>query len=277
MGGVTGKICPPKKKSSVDELLDNTEGEYTRDKSETVRAILIASDYKQTDTPLDCVKFNGVQMQQLMQRCGIDDVTVLFQNDITKSKITEAMNDVASRCEADDTLFIYFLGHGDYQDDKDGDEEDGQDEVLCLVGDDPSQWDYMSDDEWSDLITGAIPPDTRIVLVTDCCHSGSMADMDKAEWNGREAVNLVGCADEQTGMDMGKGSFFTNSLIKAVDEFQAEGNSEYNVAELYNKTLEVFERDCRPILEPLGLNQTLGIESPGTFDPANMQWPLAPQ
>merc|ERR1712226_1111773 len=105
-------------------------------------------------------------MQQLMQRCGVTDVTVLFQNDITKDKITRAFQDVSDRCEADDTLFVYFLGHGDYQEDKDGDEEDGQDEVLCLVQDDPSQWDYMSDDEWSELITSTIPKETRIVLVT---------------------------------------------------------------------------------------------------------------
>lgn len=262
-----------------DELLDNTnpEEEYSRDSPETVRAIIIASDYKQTDTPLDCVKFNGVQMQQLMQRCGVADVTCLFQDDITKSNITRAFQDVSARCEADDTLFVYFLGHGDYQDDKDGDEEDGQDEVLCLVGDDPSQWDYMSDDEWSELITSTIPQETRIVLVTDCCHSGSMADMGKEAWYGREAVNLVGCADDQTGMDVGKGSFFTNCLIKAIDKFQAEDNTEYSVAELYNATLEFFNEECRPILEPMGLNQTLGIETPGTFDAARMQWPLVPQ
>lgn len=270
-------MCAQPKKIKVDEELSETEGDFERDKSETVRAVIIASDYKQTDTPLDCVRFNAVQVQELMQRCGVRDVVTLLQDDITKEKITAAIQDIGDRCGPDDTLFIYFLGHGDYQDDESGDEADGKDEVLCLVGDDPSQWDYMSDDEWSELIISSISAETRIMMVTDCCHSGSMADMDKPAWQGREAVNMVGCSDDQTGMDMGKGSFFTNCLIKAIDSFQAQGNSEYSVAELYNATLGIFNQECRPILEPMGLNQSLGIECPAGFAANRMQWPLVPK
>lgn len=274
---VMGQTCFKQKRKVVDAEVSDAEGEYDRDKSAVVRAILIASDYAQTDTPLDCVRFNGVQMQQLLQRCGIQEVHTLFQNDVTKSKIVDTVQSVGSQCGPDDTVFIYFLGHGDYQDDKDGDEADGQDEVLCLVGDDPSQWDYMSDDEWSQLITSSVPSETRILIVTDCCHSGSMADMARPEWKDREAINIAGCADDETSMDTGSGSFMTNCLVKAIGNFESEGNDEYSVAELYNAMMEVFDADVRPSLESMGLNQSIAIECPAGFNYNKMPWPLVPR
>lgn len=272
-----GQNCFKQKRAVVDAEVEEAEPEYDRDKSEVVRAILIASDYAQTDTPLDCVRFNGVQMQQLVQRSGVTEVYTLFQNDITKRKITDTLQSVGSQCGPDDTLFIYFLGHGDYQDDQDGDEADGQDEVLCLVGEDPSQWDYMSDDEWSELITSSVPAETRILIVTDCCHSGSMADMARPCWKGREVINITGCADDQTSMDTGSGSFMTNCLIKAIGNFESEGTTDYSVAQLYNAMLTVFDEDVRPSLESMGLNQSIGIECPADFNYNMMPWPLVPK
>jgi len=115
-------------------------------------------------------------------------------------------------------VFIHYSGHGTQVRDDGGYEMDGRDEALV-------PWDcrrsgMLRDDTLNELFCG-FHADTRVVFVTDCCHSGTMCDLPfkydvlQAE-KGREVVEerldvprvpaarvvtLSGCRDHQVSMD----------------------------------------------------------------------------
>merc|ERR1712150_131711 len=220
----------------------------------------------------DCVRFNVPQIQDLARQSGVQDVSELLQNSVTKPNLTQLIQDVGGRTDDDDFVVIYFLGHGTSWTDKDGDEADHEDEALCLVSDDGCSFDYMIDDEWAELLTSSFDPQTRLLLISDCCQSGTMADMDKANWRGRQAINMTACADDQSGFDFGSGSFFTNCLVAAVKGLHDKGKEHFSVAEVYNATLKVFDKECRDKLAAIELEQSLGIECPPGYSMSQMQW-----
>ena len=75
-------------------------------------------------------------------------------------------------------VYIHYSGHGTFVKDdgeeKDGDELDGRDE--CLVPSDAHSAGVIRDD----IVAGVFRcfnPKTRVVVVFDCCHSGTMGDL----------------------------------------------------------------------------------------------------
>ncbi len=101
----------------------------------------------------------------------------------------------------EDTLFFYYSGHGYIYEDRDGDERDGLDEVLCAVdyrfdvGSGPDEWRHENgvlDDELRRLVEG-LHPSTRVEIVVDSCHSGGMFDFERGPvaCQGRLPGNVV--------------------------------------------------------------------------------------
>ena len=69
-------------------------------------------------------------------------------------------------------LTIFYTGHGCSVRDKTGDESDGYDEVMLFDSG------YVLDDVLADyLVRYAKGGEQRIVLLSDCCHSGSIWDI----------------------------------------------------------------------------------------------------
>merc|ERR1719161_1372162 len=122
----------------------------------------------------------------------------------------------------------------------DGDEKDGFDEALCLVTPDGKiDFDaFLTDDELCELITSYVDPKVKILLLCDCCHSGTIGDFKNSAWRGFKAVSMSGCRDSQTSMDTGKGGIFTHALLMAIQHMQENGMDDYSIAELYNVQLE---------------------------------------
>jgi hypothetical protein len=127
--------------------------------------------------------------------------------------IIQKLYDLAISSYRDDLDFvwIHYSGHGSHQQDRNGDETDGQDEGLV-----PS--DYHTRglllDDFLNKIMEQFNPKTRIVFVTDCCHSGSILDL-RYTWNERQlpiidnktcrvrspTILISGCSDAQTSAD----------------------------------------------------------------------------
>jgi hypothetical protein len=74
----------------------------------------------------------------------------------------------ATGLKAGDIFVISYSGHGSYVTDTNGDEPDRQDETWCLY--DGEVVDDVRADLWS-----RFAPGVRIVVVSDSCHSGTMA------------------------------------------------------------------------------------------------------
>ena len=91
------------------------------------------------------------------------NVTYLTDANATRSSVSAALK----RAVQSDLCILYYSGHGgsDRFSDTSAEEDDGQDEYLCLYDT------YMRDNEIWDVISKA---KGRVFLMFDCCHSKTM-------------------------------------------------------------------------------------------------------
>jgi hypothetical protein len=102
-----------------------------------------------------------------------ENVKVHLDDDVTKAKVKPVMNWLFEDLSPGDRVALHFSGHGSYTADTDGDEDDGVDELLCLVDMDFNKSSsYFVDDElrrW----TKKLPKGAFLTVFLDCCHSGT--------------------------------------------------------------------------------------------------------
>ena len=108
-------------------------------------------------------------------------------------------------------VFIHYSGHGSYVRDRNGDEADGRDEAL--VPSDYQTAGLLIDDEIK-LVLSRFPAFCRVVMVMDCCHSGTIADLSyrcvdpskPVVYTNKKPIRckcimISGCMDAQTSAD----------------------------------------------------------------------------
>jgi hypothetical protein len=99
-------------------------------------------------------------------------VATLFDRKATGAGIRKAIRSLLDASKRGDSLVIQYSGHGSFVPDEDGDEPDGTDECLCPY--DIGTRGPITDDELFELFT-AKAPGARLVLISDSCHSGTVA------------------------------------------------------------------------------------------------------
>lgn len=240
--------------------------------SGNIFVLIMALDYKQTNNPLTC-SIDGRNMEQLIRSCGVpqQNITAMYDEQCTKENVEQQVQHIASQCGPGDYFVYYYSGHGTNMADQEGDEEDGQDEAFCFVTPD-GQVNYdscMTDDDFSELMTSSLDEEVNVIILTDCCHSGTIADFNTGEWSGRKAISIAGCQDEQTSGDIGKGGIFTHSMLMAIQSMTDQGEDDYSVGKLYN---EILEKDN----DVFDSKQDITLQTAPGFKPNAMAWPLVP-
>lgn len=232
--------------------------------------LICALDYKKTGNPLTC-SMDGRNMEELAKFCGINDVVAMYDEQCTKPAVLKALADLGARCGSEDYFIFYYSGHGTSVEDEDGDEEDGKDEAYCLVNSagQVSRKTMLTDDEFAEAVIDATEEDVRIIVLSDCCHSGSIADLDKEAWGNRQVISISGCLDDQTSGDIGNGGIFTHSMLLAIDQLEDAGESDYSVGMMFNATLENDEKVFHS-------RQEINIQTSNAVAPDEMAWPLVP-
>lgn len=142
-----------------------------------MRAVLIGIN-QYPGSPLNgCVNDIVIMRSILMQKYGVPskDIRVLTDSRATKQGIISRIKWLMSEPFVHEKLLLYFSGHGSYLPNKGydlDDEYDGNDELICPVDMD---WNgtYIKDDEIYALIKDK-PDRTRLTMVFDSCHSGTM-------------------------------------------------------------------------------------------------------
>mmetsp|Transcript_14308 Transcript_14308/g.32510 ORF Transcript_14308/g.32510 Transcript_14308/m.32510 type:complete len:356 (-) Transcript_14308:66-1133(-) len=236
-----------------------------------VHLVITALDYKQTSNPLTCTK-DGRNMERLAEACEVADVQVMYDEQCTKDNVKNLIASVGAQCGPDDYFIFYYSGHGTSMKDQSGDEADGKDEAFCFVTED-GQINYNSclvDDDFAQCICDSVPEPTQIVILTDCCHSGTIADLEVEVWGDRKAISITGCLDGQTSGDMGKGGIFTHSMLMAIDHLMRSGQVDYSVGTLFNATLSEDKRIFNSA-------QDITIQCTKSVGPDGMGWPLMPR
>jgi hypothetical protein len=118
----------------------------------------------------------------LVKSCGYDPKNIKITTDDpkssykpTRSNIEQGIIWLASNCAPGDTLIFYYSGHGADIKDTNGDESDGRDNVLVPL--DYQTKGIINDDWLFSNLASKLPSGVTLWCFTDCCHSGTMMDL----------------------------------------------------------------------------------------------------
>lgn len=112
-------------------------------------------------------------MQRIAQSLNFD-TTILIDSEATSSRVLEEISNSALELRSGDILLMTYSGHGGQVDDVNGEEEDAKDETWVL-------WDRELVDDELYALWSQFDPGVRIVVLSDSCHSGTVARMRVAQ------------------------------------------------------------------------------------------------
>jgi hypothetical protein len=177
------------------------------------KALLIGINYKETKHELrGCINDVKNIRNRLNQLKCFDNFTILTDETEfkpTRENILKEFKSLCSNAKAGETLFFSFSGHGSYTFDRNNEEKDKRDE--CIVSVDSQM---ITDDEINNILT-TLPKNSNMIMIFDCCHSGTIADLKysyvKSFYNKRKnnnknnilanVISISGCMDNQTSAD----------------------------------------------------------------------------
>ncbi|KWX00123.1 peptidase C14 [Carbonactinospora thermoautotrophica] len=107
-------------------------------------------------------------MAALAGAAGFRVGSTLLTKDATVKNVTSALRDAARTLERGDILFLSYSGHGSQVPDLNQDEADRRDETWVLYDR------QLLDDELFELF-GGFAAGVRILMLSDSCHSGTVA------------------------------------------------------------------------------------------------------
>jgi hypothetical protein len=177
------------------------------------KALLIGINYLNTEYELSGCIADTERMKTFLETKGFNNFDMM--SDLTEIKPTRSnifnkiINFINSSVDGD-LLFIHFSGHGTYTYDTNGDEIDGNDELIVT-----SDLSYIMDDELKTLINQFSKKNVSIIGLFDSCHSGTIMDLKynynyldnkyienvkNSECNGN-ILMISGCMDDQTSSE----------------------------------------------------------------------------
>jgi hypothetical protein len=179
------------------------------------KALLIGINYSGTKNELyGCIN-DTVSISDRISKQGFDDINILTDltsKAATRNNILEEFKNLLVNSQSGDLLFLLYSGHGSYTIDKNGDENDGRDELIVACDLQP-----ILDDEIKILIQTYLKKDVTLFALMDCCFSGSILDLkyqyldsinyEKFTENSKQLETLgnvfmiSGCTDNQTSAD----------------------------------------------------------------------------
>lgn len=202
-------------------------------------AVLVGINYKNTHNELyGCIN-DTKNIQTLLQtKYGFNNFIFLTDETNkkpTKQNILTALTNLLVNSISGDSLFFLYSGHGTCTTDLNGDEADGQDELIVPI-DAININSCILDDELNLIIKNNLKPGVKLFTLFDSCFSGTVLDLkynfDKLDTmisnpNTNDTVGQVimvsGCKDYQTSAD----AFINNkstgamtfSFIKTIEQY----------------------------------------------------------
>jgi hypothetical protein len=119
------------------------------------------------DGELSAAEYDAKDMHNICASTGFKSSKVLREQ-ATLSNVTSKIKEASKILVSGDFFCISYSGHGGQLPDLNSDEDDGQDETWCLYDG------QLVDDELASLWS-LFKPNVRILVVSDSCHSGTVA------------------------------------------------------------------------------------------------------
>ncbi len=128
-----------------------------------------ASLYNGWSGKLNACEADARAMATLAKKAGFE-TKVILTDEATSANVTAAISDASKELGSDDILFLTYSGHGGQVPDTNGEEPDGMDETWVLYDR------QLIDDELYSMWF-QFQPGTRILVLSDSCHSGSVVKL----------------------------------------------------------------------------------------------------
>eukprot|EP00928_Gymnodinium_smaydae_P034665 TRINITY_DN24511_c0_g5_i2.p1 TRINITY_DN24511_c0_g5~~TRINITY_DN24511_c0_g5_i2.p1 ORF type:complete len:453 (+),score=122.04 TRINITY_DN24511_c0_g5_i2:103-1461(+) len=228
-----------------------------RDGDGTVRLLIVCCDYRYIPAyKLTSVR-DGENIERIARNAGVKDITFMrddlpASHDLfpTAKNLVKQIELVGARSAPEDFFVFFYAGHADTiaphllkraQNVELAAEEDGKDECFQLPGPNLEfdwKW-FLVDDEFARVVDGSFPESVMALVITDCCHSGTIADVDTHDWGRRPVCSFAACRDYQESTDTGRGGVLSKAIEYAVRELAfRKGKKEYSI----QKVWDVVER-----------------------------------
>jgi len=120
-----------------------------------------------------CVNDVLLMRETLTRHYGFNDpgcVRTLTDRRATTAGILEGLAWLVDGATSGDSLVFHYSGHGSQVPDRNGDERDGLDEILCPYDLD---WAHPLTDDDLAAVVAPIPKGALLTVILDCCHSGT--------------------------------------------------------------------------------------------------------
>ena len=143
------------------------------------KALIVGINYPGTSHALRGCVNDALNMQSILKtQFGFadTDIKMLLDNDATTANMKSELNALVTGSVAGDVLFFHYSGHGSQMVDKNGDEADGLDEIICPV--DLNWADKVIKDDDLKAIFDRVPNGVDLTICLDCCNSGGGLDQD---------------------------------------------------------------------------------------------------
>lgn len=115
-------------------------------------------------------------MEDLVRAEGASDVTVLRNDQVSRTAVETALHAMGLRARAGDWLVVYYTGHGAEADAARRGTRDGdRDQFLPLARFDPADPErYIVDKDFYNWMSRYVPPGAQVLFMADACHSGTL-------------------------------------------------------------------------------------------------------
>lgn len=186
------------------------------------KAVLIGINYKNTSSELrGCINDVNNVKSLLISQYKLKESDIIMLTDDTLNnlptydniiKIIDWMVSESNKSKCD--LYFHYSGHGTQIIDENNEEIDGLDEGLVPL--DYEKKGIITDDIINDRLIKRLSKNTKMTIVMDCCHSGSICDLKYGvkivnnqdiitkitdNKSNAKVIMLSGCRDEQTSAD----------------------------------------------------------------------------
>jgi len=171
-------------------------------------ALLIGINYTNTPQQLGGCINDTQNVSKLLTSKGYTCFLISELSTIkaTKNNILKALIQLLTNSRAGDSLFFHFSGHGTSTLDRNKDELDGKDEMIC-----PCDFKMITDDELNKIIQMYLKPNVTFFALFDSCFSGTVLDLKynyapniinpRVPETKSNVIMISGCMDNQESAD----------------------------------------------------------------------------
>lgn len=139
------------------------------------KAVLIGINYTNTENELyGCVN-DAMNLKTLLTtkyKYKEENIKTILNEEATRSTILQEITTLVKDSSKGDSLILSYSGHGISTNDRNGDEEDGKDELLVT-----SDNYAIFDDELKEILDTHLQEGVKLFALFDNCHSGTILDL----------------------------------------------------------------------------------------------------